>query len=96
MTNTELADKIDALAEKQDLEGLGFTVWNEVETVTRALRNEARMREALGDWIAAKDALEEFERENPNNSTSRWDALFYALDWAESSARQALEATNAK
>lgn len=29
-------------------------------------------------YLDADTAFRDFERENPNNSTSRWDAVFYA------------------
>ncbi len=41
-------------------------------------------------YIAARDAREAFERENPNNSTKRWDDLLYAIEAAERNLRAAI------
>ncbi len=36
---------------------------------------------------AAKQAKEDFERENPGNSTKRWDACLYRIEAAEDALR---------
>jgi len=48
--------------------------------------------EALRDYITAKDNFREFERENPNNSTWRWDAVFTEVEDGETKMRAALTA----
>ena len=50
----------------------------------------AALRQAFGEWCAAKDALADFERANPNNTASEWERLFYAAEMAETTARAAL------
>ncbi|MDU9415526.1 hypothetical protein [Pseudomonas sp. zfem005] len=52
--------------------------------------------EAVKEFFDAKQAKEDFERENPGNSTKRWDACLYRIEAAEDvlrslSTRQAEE-----
>lgn len=45
---------------------------------------------AARDLVEAIDAFHEFEKENPNNSTKHWDAVFEAKNDAENDLRRAL------
>ena len=44
----------------------------------------------MADWVARIDALREFERENPNNTTRRWDDLRHRVEAGETAARAAI------
>ncbi len=46
--------------------------------------------DAVKELFDAKQAKEDFERENPGNSTKRWDACLYRIDAAEDALRDLL------
>ncbi len=46
--------------------------------------------DAVKELFDAKQAKEDFERENPGNSTKRWDACLYRIDAAEDALRALL------
>lgn len=50
---------------------------------------------AAREFMAARDALRDFENEHPNNSGHRWDALFMAVEHAETHLRAQLAALGA-
>lgn len=47
-------------------------------------------REAVKELFDAKQAKDDFERENPGNSTKRWDACLYRIEAAEDALRALL------
>lgn len=46
--------------------------------------------DAVKELFDAKQAKEDFERENPGNSTKRWDACLYRIEAAEDALRALL------
>lgn len=46
---------------------------------------------AASHYIAAVDAFNKFEKDNPNDSTKRWEAKLYARDNARETLREAVE-----
>jgi len=56
--------------------------------LTRELLKEAA--EALKAWIKAVDEKLNFERENPNDVTKKWDRKLFAIEAAEDKARSTL------
>ena len=56
-------------------------------------KQSVRAREwldAVKELFDAKQAKEDFERENPGNSTKRWDACLYRIEAAEDALRALL------
>ena len=52
-----------------------------------------RLREAVAEFFHAKQALADFERDNPGNSTKRWDACLLRVEVAEDAMLDALAAS---
>ena len=52
-----------------------------------------RLREAVAEFFHAKQALADFERDNPGNSTKRWDACLLRVEVAEDAMLDALSAS---
>ena len=52
-----------------------------------------RLREAVAEFFHAKQAQADFERDNPGNSTKRWDACLIRVEVAEDAMLDALAAS---
>ena len=55
-----------------------------------------RLREAVAEFFHAKQAQADFERDNPGNSTKRWDACLIRVEVAEDAMLDALAASTAQ
>lgn len=49
-----------------------------------------RLREAVAEFFEAKQAKDDFERENPGDSTKRWDSCLSRVEATEEAMRAAL------
>ena len=54
---------------------------------------DKKLVEAVGELFEARCALKEFEAQNPNDSTKRWDAYFMRVESAEEALYTAYKAS---
>lgn len=66
------------------------------EQIAGYIAGAIALGEAASEHIRAIDAMREFERVNPNESTKRWDDRLYARERAELALRAALEVAGVK
>lgn len=80
MTGPSLKDQLSFRAEDGDKAAL--------------IAAAAEMRDALAEWVRADDDFHAFERDNPNDSTRRWEAKLDAVAAAKDNARDVLARAN--
>jgi hypothetical protein len=95
---TDLATEYGEMAasltgELQDGPGTASTFYmsaslGEVASMAREL---LALRHAVQAYVDAADELSEFERNYPNDSTSRWESLLFASDTAKDELRRLRE-----